>query len=586
MKTFFASFLGVIAALFVTFLLGIGLLVGLASMGDDSGPSVQDGSWVVVDLQGTVPDRIPDDGLPDFAELTGEAPQGPALNDLLFSFRDLEQDDRVKGVVLRTAGLDAGYSTLRELRQAIARLRKAGKKVYAYDEVYSLKQYYLASAADEVWIHPEGLMELSGLGSSRPYFKGFLDKMGVKAELIRGSNNAYKSAGEPFIAEKMSEANRRQTAELLGSIWATLRTDLASDGRLSGDGFDVLMNSTPLLRGKEAAGEGLMTKAAYEDVFLKKLGVKDWNDDKLVAFDNYSASDDADEDTESGNVLDRIAVVYAEGDIEDGEGLDGVVASRTVVEALRDIRKNKRIKAVVLRINSPGGSALASDVMWRELDLLRKEKPLVISMGNLAASGGYYIAAPGERIFAQPTTITGSIGVFGLFFTGEELLRNKVGIRFESVGTHAYSNFGQLDRTLTDSERLLVQANVDQTYGRFLQVVSNGRGLDSSAVDSMAQGRVWSGTDALRLGLVDAHGGLMEALAYAQKKANLKGTPRISTYPQEQNAFDALLAEFSKGSASLRQKAQWGPLAEVAAEWQRLERMKGVQMRMTEVGPL
>jgi protease-4 len=309
-------------------------------------------------------------------------------------------------------------------------------------------------------------------------------------------------------------------------------------------------------------------------------------DNKLVAFDDYSASDDAEADSESGSVLDRIAVVYAEGDIEDGEGLDGVVASRTVVEALRDIRKNKRIKAVVLRINSPGGSALASDVMWRELDLLRKEKPLVISMGNLAASGGYYIAAPGERIFAQPTTITGSIGVFGLFFTGEELLRNKVGIRFEGVGTHTYSNFGQLDRTLTDSERLLVQANVDQTYGRFLQVVSKGRGLDSSAVDSMAQGRVWSGTDALRLGLVDAHGGLMDALAYAQKKANLKGAPRISTYPQEQNALEALLTEFSKGSASLRQKAQWGPLAEVAVEWQRLERMKGVQMRMTEVGPL
>ena len=279
-------------------------------------------------------------------------------------------------------------------------------------------------------------------------------------------------------------------------------------------------------------------------------------------------------------------MVYAEGDIEDGEGLDGVVASRTVVEALRDIRKNKRIKAVVLRINSPGGSALASDVMWRELDLLRKEKPLVISMGNLAASGGYYIAAPGERIFAQPTTITGSIGVFGLFFTGEELLRNKVGIRFEGVGTHTYSNFGQLDRTLTDSERLLVQANVDQTYGRFLQVVSKGRGLDSSAVDSIAQGRVWSGTDALRLGLVDTHGGLMDALAYAQKKANLKGTPRISTFPQEENAIEALLTEFSKGSASLRQKVQWGPLAEVAAEWQRLDRMKGVQMRMTEVGPL
>jgi protease-4 len=584
MKTFFASLLGVLAALFLVFVVGIGLLVGLASWGEDSPEPVRKDSWVVVDLQGVVPDRIPEDGLPDFAALTGGATTGLALNDLLFGFRDMEKDSRVKGVILRTAGLDAGYATLRELRQAIKRLRKAGKKVYAYDEVYSLKQYYLASAADEVWIHPEGLMELSGLGSSRPYFKGFLDKMGVKAELIRGSNNAYKSAGEPFIAEKMSDANRRQTAELLGSIWSTLRADLASDGRLPADGFDVLMNSTPLLRGKEAAGEGLMTRAAYEDIFLQKIKAKDWEDGSLVAFEDYQAPS-AQGDEEEGSSLDRLAVVYAEGDIVDGDGMNGVVASKTMVQALRDIRANKRIKAVVLRINSPGGSALASDVMWRELELLRKVKPVVVSMGNLAASGGYYIAAPGERIFAQPTTITGSIGVFGLFFTGEELLRNKVGIRFESVGTHAYSNFGQLDRTLTDSERLLVQANVDQTYGRFLQVVSRGRTMDSLAVDSMAQGRVWSGTDAKRLGLVDAHGGLMEALAYAQKKAGLKGTPRISTYPQEENALEALFAELAQGSASLRQRAEWGPLSDVVTEWKKLQRMEGVQMRMTEVGP-
>ena len=587
MKTFFASFFGVLSAVFFLIVLVVVLAVGL-SIGSSSGDAtIEKGTFLVLNINGAIPDRIQKSSFPKLAFLSGDEDPTMSLSEILFTLKKVEKDARIQGILLNAGNTEAGYATLREIRNALKRVKKSGKKVYSYSEVYTQKGYYVASVSDSLVLHPEGLLELSGIGSNRLYLKGLLDKAGIKAELVRGSNNAYKSAGEPYIAERMSDANREQTTVLLMGIWSTIRKDLAKDGRLTSDALDSLIRVTPLFRGVDAVRSGLMEAALYEDEFYAALHLKESKEDRLVAFEDYTDPSGADASEEKENSsLERIAVVYAEGDIESGEGSDGVVCSETFVEALREIRGNKHIKAVVLRINSPGGSALASDVMWREVMRLKQVKPVIVSMGNVAASGGYYLAAPGTRIFAQPITITGSIGVFGLFFTGEGLLNDKLGVRYEPVGTHPFSSFGQLDRSLTDAERLLIQHSVDQTYGRFLQVVSRGRGLDSLLVDSLGRGRVWTGTDAHKLGLVDAEGGLMDAIAYAQRQAGLSGTPRISAYPKEVDPIEKWIEEFSKRSATNQWKELLGPVAGAYTEWTRWAGMNGIQMRLTEVNPL
>ncbi len=395
-----------------------------------------------------------------------------------------------------------------------------------------------------------------------------MDKLGVQAHLIRGSDNIYKSAGEPFIAEEMSEANRRQIQERLQSIYAGILADLQGDG-IDTAALDARIETNPLFSAEDALAFGLVDEISYG---WPADEAEDW----LGLADYYSALEEP-----SGKQ--KIAVIIAEGDVQDGSGSDGVITDGSLVAALDKVRDEKRIGAVVLRINSPGGSALASDMIWTAVAELATKKPVIVSMGDVAASGGYYIAAPGQEIYASPATITGSIGVFGLLFSAEDLMHNTLGIKSQPVGTHPLSSALQLDQAPSPAMLAILQQNVDRTYGRFIDKVAAGRQLERLQVDSIARGHVYTGSDALKLGLVDQEGGFLDALKRAHELAGYSEPARIVFYPDDLDPLEEALATLGAKTQSAWQSWTWGSSAQwlqkIQTEWNALQTYKGVQMR-------
>ncbi|MFM1884778.1 MAG: hypothetical protein RL168_962, partial [Bacteroidota bacterium] len=488
MKIFFSSFFGVLAAIFFLILLGI----GLASIPVET-PEIESNTTLFIRLDGLIQDR-PTNSLALLEELLDQ-PQTISLTETLLALDAAAEDDRIREVRVELGLMDIGYASIQELRSALRALVQKDKAVYVYAKVYSQKMAYLARAASKVYIAPGGLVEFSGLSASPLYFKGALDKLGVEAHLIRGSDNIYKSAGEPFIADAMSEANRRQIEERLQSLYAGIMSDLHQDG-LDTAALDARIQENPLFTPEEAVAYGLVDEVSY--------GWPSGDADTWVSLSEYFAS------LEEPSGVQKIAVLVAEGDVQDGSGSDGVITDGSLVAAIDKIKDEKRVGAVVLRIQSPGGSALASDMIWKAVKELAAKKPVVVSMGDVAASGGYYIAAPGQEIYANPGTITGSIGVFGLLFSAEELMHNTLGIKSQPVGTHPLASALQLDQAPSPAMLAIMQQNVDRTYQRFKDIVAEGRRLDLAQVDSLARGHVYTGVDALQLGLVDHQGGFLD----------------------------------------------------------------------------
>lgn len=575
MKQFFGAFLGsLFAAVFIFFMFIFLIVIATPS---EEAFKIENNSILKINLTGEITDQETENPLKALNFLTGEKSDQLNLNDLLKTISAAKSDEKIDGIVLYAEGFNAGYATLREVRNALIDFQESGKYIWSYGDLYTQKAYYLCSVSDSIFINRSGLVEWSGIGYSSTYLKDGLDKLGVKAELIRGSNNKFKSAGEPYIKSEMSDENRLQVRAFIGDIWKTMTDDIAKDGRLTSEELNALANESPIYSAKEARKRKLVDAVVFEDEFLKALSgedIIDPDDINFVSFGDYQSV----KPSNISKSKDRIAIIFAEGEINMGKSSEGSMGAETMVKAIRDVRSSDKIKAVVLRINSPGGSALASDLMWRELTLLAKEKPLIVSMGNLAASGGYYIAAPADSILVSPSTITGSIGVFGLFFTAEELMHEKLGLRSYGEGTNTYSNFGQIDRDLTPAERAIVQAQVDETYGQFLGIVAKGRNLDSLFVDEIAQGRVWSGEDAIENGLADAYGELNDAIAIAAAKAGLEEY-RISEYPKQKTA-EELIQELFGMSASSAIESELGPIAPAYHYWNRIKNMQGVQARM------
>ena len=503
---------------------------------------------------------------------------------ILFALNAAKTDPQIEGIFLEIDNLNCGMATAQEIRNAINDFEKSGKWVVAYNsgEVITTKEFYIASAANESYGFPTSNLQFLGLGAEMMYFKGLLDDLEVEMQVIRGSDNDFKSAVEPFFRTSMSDSARLQTETLLGGIWKDIRQDIAKDRGLTAKGLDQLASDASVLTVKDAVKHKLIDGTKYRDqvlkIIAKKVKVKSNKDIELLAFSKYAKERFVDDQIIMAENEPNIAVILTEGNVSTkGDGL----SSEKVCQLIRDARDNPSIKTVVLRVNSPGGSALASDEIWREVKLTNKTKKVIVSMSDLAASGGYFISAPGSTIFAQPTTITGSIGVFGVIpFTGD-MMENKLGISFDRVATNKHAVM-TTNRRLSEDEMLVIQKQVDEIYDQFKTVVSEGRGMTKERVNAIARGRVWTGRDAKDIGLVDKLGGLNDAIRYAAKKSGIS-KKKVLYYPLvEEDKLGAFLEMIEGSSEEVRLQSTEMPrdLIRYYEKLKTLESYTGIQMRM------
>jgi protease-4 len=584
MKNFFTSMLGALAAM-VVFSLGLfvvffGILGIIAAIGSgDRTPSFERGSYVVVDLSANITDAPAPLELSDL--MGGDRTRTLQLRSVTQALRSAAKDNRVAGVFLKGSVLPidygSGYAALKEVRSALEVVRAAGKPVKAYLTYATTKDLYLASTASELSIDPYGMIVMPGLASEPMFYTGAFEKYGVNIQVTRVGK--YKSFVEPFTRKDMSPENREQIQKLLGDIWGNLIADVAKGRKITPAEVQKVVDAEGIIRPEAALAGKLVDRIAYRDEVIddlkKQTRVMEPEESfKQISLGNYIKMIHDPVvvmvGKKSGSGISggkgRIAVVYAEGDIVDGDGENNNVGGAKYATELRRLRQDDDIKAVVLRVNSPGGSASASEAIQREIRLLKAVKPVVVSMGTYAASGGYWIATYGDRIFAEPTTVTGSIGVFGIQFDVQRLA-NEHGITFDSVKTGRYADMLTISRPKTPDEMAVFQRLVDWSYGEFIKKVSESRQLPKEKVEEIAQGRVWSGLEAKNLGLVDEIGGLDAALKYAAEKAGLGDSFKISEYPRKKELYEAL-SEWFDNVNPVASRSRAGLVAQV------LERVK------------
>lgn len=542
-------------------------------------PETADATVLHLRLNGTISDRSD----ASFDGLTLSMSNKIGLSDLLIGFENAKNDSDVKGIYLDLGAVDCGYATAFEIRNALKDFRASGKFVTAYlsGEVVSQKQYLISSAASEIYGFPETTMEFVGLGAELMFYKNTFDKLGLEMQVVRGPNNDFKSAVEPYFLDKMSDSSRFQMQQYITSIWSNYCTTVAQERKVSEASLNEIANELKIQRLADAFRFGLIDGLCYQDEVENKImrKAKLADNTELMTFESYAKNTFEVDQLGISDAADKIAVINAEGSIMvDGDE----IASRKLVQLLRQVRKDESIKGVVFRVNSPGGSALASEEIWREVALTAEKKLLVVSMGDVAASGGYYIATPAQTIFAEPTTITGSIGVFGVIpFTGN-LLEKNLGLTFDRVQTHQHGVLS-LNRRLTTTEFAVIQGEVNATYELFKKRVADGRKLSNEQVNRIARGRVWTGSEALKVGLVDKLGGLNDAIAYVVQKSAITDPivqfwPKVTTDPIQE-----LLTKISEESNSVvKMKAVSLPkvLDQTLKELAHLEQWTGIQMRL------
>ena len=579
LKQTFASTIGSIVGLFLVLGLGVsGLLLMLSSAVSDSEDfGIEDKSVLVFDLSTQVRDSKPPVNLAQ--AFTSQEQETISLRRVLESLDKATRDDRIVALFLdgRKGSSPNGYATMEEIRKALEEFKAAGKKIIAYDVTLSEQEYYLSSLADEVIVNPMGTMELNGLSSKQMFFKGALEKYGIGVQVIRVGD--YKSAVEPYIRSDLSPANRQQTAALLGDLWGKFLDTVADSRELDTLKLHELVDVKGYLEPTEAKKAGLIDHVGYYDNVATKLrqftgetdeATKNFRQVDLATYADYTTSS-----TEaSSNAAQKIAVVYAEGAIVGGKGSIETIGSDRFAEALRELREDDSVKAVVLRVNSPGGSATASEVILREILLTKKQKPVVVSMGNIAASGGYWIAAGADYIFAEANTVTGSIGVFGLLSNIQEIA-NEHGITWDVVKTGKFADIGSNVRPKTEAELAIYQQSVDKTYQLFLRKVARYRDLPIEQVKEIAKGRIWSGKKAKKIGLVDRIGGLESAIAYAAERAELGKNWQLEEYPQH-NRLETEIVQRLFDVKALKSQAALDPVtAELLKIRQELSLLEG-----------
>lgn len=535
LKFTLATVVGIILSSIVIFFIGAIILFGTIASSETE-VTVKPNSVMFLELNGTLEERTEDN---PFKQFIGEDFATYGLDDILSSIKKAKENEDIKGIYIQAKTLGASYASLQEIRNALVDFKKSGKFIVAYSDNYTQKLYYLSSVADKVLLNPKGIIEWKGLAAEPMFYKDLLKKIGVEMQIFRVGT--YKSAVEPFIATEMSPANREQVSEYIGSIWNQILTDVSTSRKLSKDSLNAYADKMIMFYPSEQSvkcglADTLIYKSGVRD-YLKKLAKTDKDDDLTVLNleDMVNVKRNVPKD-KSGNA---IAVYYAFGAIDESSE-DGIVSEK-VIKDLRELRENKDIKAVVLRVNSPGGSAFGSEQIWNEVKALKKEKTVVVSMGDYAASGGYYISCVADCIVAEPTTLTGSIGIFGMF-PNMKGLTDKVGLSFDVVKTNKFSDLGALGRGLNTDEQALIQMTINNGYDTFLTRCAEGRKMSKAKIAKIAEGRVWTGEKAKKLGLVDELGGINKAIEIAARKAKLKEYSVLS-YPEKKDFFSSIFKE-------------------------------------------
>ena len=583
MKTFFkfvfASILGVILSSILMFFLLIGIVSVMVSSGSDKKIKVEKGSILHIDFKQELEDRTNNNPFENFDFTSMESRSQIGLNDILKNLKKAAADPHLEGIYLDLSGGLGGMASVEELRNGLIEFKKSKKFILAYSDYYTQGNYYVASVADEIWVHPEGVVDFRGLSTQLPFLKGMFEKLEIEPQVIR--HGKFKSAIEPFILDKMSDENREQTAKFIDSFWNHMITEVAFARKISEEELKAIANEMKVQTAEDALKMKMTDKVGFKDEFLavlmERTGKTKSKDLKMVSMSKYTKAPE--QGPEKEFTRDKIAVIYATGDIVGGKGSSDQIGSESLSETIRKAREDEKVKAVVLRVNSPGGDALASDVIWREVVLTKKEKPVIVSMGDVAASGGYYISCGADAIIAQPNTITGSIGVFGLMLNIGEMMKNKIGVTFDGYKTGTFADLGNMTRPLNEAERAIMQNSVERVYSTFIGKVSEGRKMPVAMVDSVGQGRVWSGVDAMNLGLVDTLGGLEDAIVMAAKKAKLDNY-RISELPEKKDPFEQFIKEMSDGAETKWLKYRLGDYYGVVNDLKYISKYQGIQARM------
>ncbi len=576
LRNFLAAILGCMVAIGIIFMMFFILVSLLGS--DEDAVTVKNNSILEIQLQRPIADYT---GTSEVNPFSGLFEESQGLDEILHAITVAKDDERIKGISINNNFIIAGLAQTQTLRKALTEFKEKGKFVYAYGDFYTQKDYYLASVADSVFINPVGVLDFKGLSSEVLFFKDLQDKTGIKMEVIR--HGKYKSAVEPYLENEMSDANREQIKDLIQSLWNSMVAEISNDRNISEQDLNSIADTLGGRTPKYAKLSGLLDEVVFYDEYESKLAnalaIEESAEIDYINLDDYTKYANK-KVLKSGK--DKIAVIFAQGEIFYGEGGPDIIGQGIINKALIRARKDDKVKAIVLRVNSPGGSALTSDIIWREVELTKAIKPVIVSMGNVAASGGYYIAAGAHKIFAEPTTITGSIGVFGTVPNVSELAGD-IGINAEQVGTNKNAVDYSLFEPMTDRFRNQVQEGIEDTYETFLERVAQGRNITIAQADSLAQGRVWSGVDAKRLGLVDELGTLEDAIEAAANMVELSSYG-IKKFPKYKSGFE----RFMEDLGGARAKTKEGMIREEIGEEfytilknvKSITEQKGVQARM------
>lgn len=582
LKFTLASIVGMIVTLGIISIMFFVLISVMIAGFSSKETVVRDNSILKISLNHDVPDRASDNPFQNVDFFSFESRKVLGLNEILKNIEKAKKDDKIKGIYLDLTILPAGFATVEEIRNKLVEFKESGKFIVSYSDIYTQKAYYLASVSDEIYINPQGGFEWKGMVSQILFFKGAMEKLGIEAQVFRYGE--FKSAVEPFTENKMSPENREQMQELLNSIWDKMIENISESRDISIKDLNYYADELLVYNAETAYEKGMIDGIKYYDEFLEILKGKaeianDQKEDNyilsLAKYSNVSV-----DEIKRSRAKEKIAVIFAEGEIVMGRGRDGNIGGDRIAKTIRNARIDEDIKAVVLRVNSPGGSGLASENIWREVMLTVKEKPVVVSMGNLAASGGYYIACPANYIFAQPNTITGSIGVFGMLPNIEKLMTEKLGITADQVITNKHSDIGNTMRPMSEREKEFIQKQVDDFYEVFVTRVADGReNLSIEDVKKIGEGRVWSGISSVDLGLVDEIGGLNDAVNKAVELAELDEY-RIVEYPRKKDFMERLLEDFNMSISQNIMENTIGENYKLFKIMENVKNMEGIQARM------
>ncbi|WP_394992927.1 signal peptide peptidase SppA [Emticicia sp.] len=573
-----ATIVGIFLFSILSFFILIG--IGTAMSSSDTKTRVSSNSVLKLDLNQVIRENAADED--PFTEILsgGNSPGQISLPQIKEALANAKIDPNIKGIYLKAEYPMGGLATLKEVREYLLDFKKSKKFIYSYGETMTEGAIYLCSVADKSYITPNGGLDFNGLSAEYPFMKGLFQKIGVKPEIFKVGD--YKSAVEPLILDKMSDYSREQTQSFITDMANNFYGEIAQARQISMADLNNILENALIQEPADAVKYKLITNIGYWDEFEsalhKTLGLKD---DKKIEYIGLNKYLKADKLVKEGDNSNRIAVIVGEGDIVSGDGNGDNIGSEKIVKELQKARKDSKIKAIVLRINSGGGSALASDVMWREVELTKKVKPVIASMGDYAASGGYFMAMACDTIVAQPTTLTGSIGIFGVIFNVEKLMNEKLGVTFDGVVSHKYANSPSATRTMNDAEKNMIQNGVNKGYENFTSKAAKGRHMSIEKLKSLAGGRVWTGSQGKANGLVDILGGIDVAIAVAAKKAKLKeGDYRVKYFPIKKSSFETIVEKFGNDQEEVKLKAYLGDFAPYAKQLKNLQNLDKIQARM------